>query len=92
VIQDEVIRGRRYVGDTLLLGLLVQEPDVVFSRFALLRSHVRSLRKTPTGRRWTGGAQSMVNFPYRTIPGRDFFVGLNRSFILFVKASSTVPI
>jgi hypothetical protein len=40
---------RRYVGDALLLGLLVQEPDVVLSRFALLRSHVRSHRKTPIG-------------------------------------------
>jgi len=48
--------------------------------------------KTPIGRRWTGDAQSMVNFPCRMIQGRaDFFDRLNRSFILFVKASSIVP-
>jgi hypothetical protein len=87
-----VLRGGRYVGNTLLPSLLVQEPDVVLSRFALLRRHVPLLRRPPIVRlmdeRWAIDGKFSV--PYD--PGARFRLRLNQSFSLFLKASSTVPL
>jgi len=75
----------------LLLGLLVQEPSVIPSRFALLRCHVPHSARRRSGD--DGGRCAIdgkFSVPYDS-GGAGFFDRLNRSFILFVKASSTVP-
>ena len=73
----------------LLLGLLVQEPDVIPSRFALLRCHVPHAAGRRSGDDGRAATDGKFSVPYDS-GARGFFVRLNRSFILFVKASSTV--
>ena len=46
VFLHAAIGGGLRLGSALRIVLFAQEPDVVLSRFTLLRGHVRSLRKT----------------------------------------------
>jgi len=91
VIHDAVLRCRQYVGDTLFLGLLVQESDVILpvSRFCAVTC-LTPQDADPATMDGRGATDGKFSVPYDS-GARGFFVRLNRSFILFVKASSTVP-
>ena len=86
--RDTVFRGRRYLGDVPLLGLLVQESDVIPSRFCAVMC-LTLQDADPATMDGRGATDGKFSVPYDS-GARGFFVRLNRSFILFVKVSSTV--